>query len=132
MKEPEIWYRYEGRRYADFSEWEVVTGTHVDITLHHYYVKNHTPKGVRFIGGRLVLHASNKKFACPTKELALESFLARKDRHRRILENQLSDVNKLIAMAKGELPLNTWKQRYDKEIEQERTASVTAHASGSP
>ena len=120
--ELEFWYRYEGRRYANFSEWEEVTGTHVNIVLHEYRVKRHTPKGVRLTDGRVVLHDTRKKFAHPTKELALESFLARKDRHRRILEAQLAEVNKLIAMAKGELPFDNWKMRYDRD--QQRDSAI--------
>lgn len=128
----EVWYRYEGRRYGYVDEHGDISSSGVDITLHEYQVKVHTPKGVRLVDGRVILNESRKKFACPTKELVLESFLARKDRHRRILEAQLAEVNKLIAMAKGELPFDNWKQRYDREIERDKADATRAAQSSKP
>lgn len=129
----EVWYRYEGKRYASFSYDDGdYTSSYMNIVLHEYRVKRHTPKGVRLTNDRVVLNDTRKKFACPTKELALESFLARKDRHRRILEAQLAEVNKLIAMAKGELPFDTWKMKYDREIERDKANAPGAAQSSEP
>jgi len=81
----EYWYRLvdrlEGDEYTTF----------VTVRACKLAVIKHTPQGVKLIGinhgrgnPRLVLHSSRKKWACPTLEEAVASFIARKKRQARI------------------------------------------------
>lgn len=113
---PEIWYRYEDVRYASsINEFGESTGdSRADYHLREYEVLRHTPKGVWLIAKignwrcppeRFVLKAARKRYACPTKEEAMVSFLARKERQLSILRHQakhVKDVIKLVAKRKQE------------------------------
>jgi len=80
------WYRY----YDHFS-WSSPSIYRLDITLHKFEVVKHTPKGVQLdVYGqtRFVLRGAYKRFACPTKDKAWESFEARKKRQVEILTDQ--------------------------------------------
>jgi hypothetical protein len=93
------WYRYQDSLGGD--DW----GTHVSVHLFEYTVVKETPKGVwlalfEFSSlKRFVLLDARKKFACPTKEEAMESFLARKRKQVKILSNQLRHVKEAIQIA---------------------------------
>lgn len=103
-----VWYRYENFRWAaPLDEWDNPMGPGTpDIRLIECRVLKVTPKGVwldtRF-GDRFVRLNANKRYACPTKAEALESFIQRKRRQIRILSRQLEDAEIAIQLAKREL-----------------------------
>lgn len=99
-----LWYRYEDQRFAaPLDEFENPIGeTRVALALREYPVLRTTPSGVWLdVYGqeRFVKAAARKRFACPTKEEALVSFQARKQRQLRILESQVRLVKKAIYMS---------------------------------
>jgi hypothetical protein len=109
MKEPlnlpkEVWFRVEDRRFASLDEFEDALPGRVYVELYEYEVISHTPKGVwvyDYYGHpKFVLRAARKRWACPTKEEAIQSFLARKERQIKILRNQLSQATTAIQLAK--------------------------------
>jgi len=83
----EYWYRYH----------DYATTGGVRVALQTFKVIRHTPKGVQLDLGlgesRFVLQNARKRFACPKKDEALDSFKARKRRQKRLLEHQLRRVN---------------------------------------
>lgn len=95
------WYRYEDRRvcsiaYGGDAEWN---NSYCEIYLHEYEVLKETPKGVwinRYGTPRFVLLNARKRFACPSKEEAKQSFLARKQAHLRHLNRKIANVNEAI------------------------------------
>lgn len=94
---PEILYRYHNYR----------TMTGVMVKEHKYKVLKETPCGYWIelyhcswddkFGRKWVPKNTRKRFAYPTKEEALTSFIARKKRQIAILEGQLTDAR--IALA---------------------------------
>lgn len=98
-----VWYRYEDRLSGD--DW----GTYVNVNLRQFEVVRETPKGVwlrlyeysDMSPLRFVLRESRKRYACPTKEQAMESFLARKRKQMRILKQKLQHVEEAIQIAEG-------------------------------
>ena len=103
--EGEYWFRYVDFLTAPpLDEWESPCGQpSVNVVLCKYLVARVTPKGVWLKGiddrQRFVLAAARKRFACPTKEEALESFLARKKSQLRIYATKINNVNTAIALA---------------------------------
>ncbi len=99
------WYRYQERVFANFpddfesSRWPST----VRLQLQEFEVAKVTPKGVRLENGRFVLLEARKRFACPTKEEALKSYVARKRRQQGILNSQLYQVARGIALAEKEM-----------------------------
>jgi hypothetical protein len=88
------WYRYEDTR--------TTNGIHV--YLREFNVVRYTPQGAwieQYGHGRFVLRNSRKRYACPSKEEALESFRARKKRQIKILTSQLERA-KLALIYSGE------------------------------
>jgi hypothetical protein len=66
-----------------------------------------TTCGVRLSDGfgmRLVLDDSRKRYACPTREEAMESFIARKRRQLKILRAQIQRVERALDDANAGLP----------------------------
>ena len=100
----EIWYRYENRNYAPppdeygdrYGEGSVA------VVLMRFAVSHHTPKGVRLRCGRFVLNESTRRYACPTMELAMESFLARKNRQISIYRSRIRSVERALAQVEGQ------------------------------
>lgn len=88
-----IYYRYVDR----------LTTYGVNVYCYEYEVIKQTPKGVwieTLVGNkRFVKTEARKRFACPTKEEALESFKARKTRQARILKAQLRNVEMALDIA---------------------------------
>lgn len=88
MAEPpkvgDTWYRFNdcqvSQGYTDYTGDYVSTGSKTVIILEKFTVIKLTPCGVRLQGNYLVCNHWTKKFACPTIELAKESFIARKKR----------------------------------------------------
>ncbi len=101
----EVWYRYVNGRYAPMlDEFERPLGSGEPfLTLHEYTVLKHTPCGVWLSAGdyglpRFVLRDARKRFACPTKEEAAESFRARKAKEIRILRRQIANAEAALAL----------------------------------
>ena len=73
------------------------------IHLYEYPFLKETPKGywigVFFEGEKWVSKTARKRFAYPTKELALESFKARKNRQILLLTTQLIKSKKALIIA---------------------------------
>lgn len=109
----EVWYRYEDMRWAPpLNEFDEPVGSgRSDIRLLEFEVLKHTPKGV-WVGSwsnkRFVLTSARKRYACPTKQEALDSFIARKKRQQTILRNQLQHVKTVLAMAENKEGRYKW------------------------
>lgn len=88
----DVWFRYDEKTYAScdpYDEDRYSFNTQIEIT--RFKVVRVTPKGVQLAGSgysarrpRLVLHESYKRFACATVELALDSYLKRKQKQEAI------------------------------------------------
>jgi len=113
----EIWYRYEDYCTAPpVDEFENRIGeSEVHIRLRTFEVVKHTPKGVWLIETigtwkcepeRFVLKDSHKRFACPTIELALESFEARKLKQARIYRARIKVAEEALRLARKEPELD--------------------------
>lgn len=105
-------YRYEEistlpSEYDDCTRKWIVA--EVRLILSEYQIIRKTPGGVwirlpwgvgrRIVDRKFILMTAYKKWACPTKEEALESFIARKHRHRDILESRLAVVQRALELA---------------------------------
>jgi hypothetical protein len=98
-----LWYRVVDGRYAPpLDEWEYPVGQgRVYVSIHEYRVTRETPKGVWLDNGRFVLRDARKRWACPTRDEAVESFLARKRRQLRLLNSTVSQVEQAVTMVAG-------------------------------
>lgn len=103
-------YRYEDRLYSagtDVDGEPIGTGI-VKVNIIAFHIIKTTPKGAWIEAGRsgkkFVLLTARKRYACPTKEEAKESFLARKGRQLMILRNQARDVEIAINQMGGSIP----------------------------
>lgn len=102
----DTWYRYEDKRYASsLDEFERPSGlASVVVELRTYEVQRVTPKGVwlggLFMAPRFVRLSAHKRFAHPSKEAAMASFMARKERQSALLRTQLEYVRRAVAAAK--------------------------------
>ncbi len=107
----EIWYRYDAIHYAPpMDEFEHPCGDgKIGIRLREFKVIKQTPKGVWVIwrsgifsdsyeDKRFILRDARKRYACPTKEEAAESYRARKERQVRMLKAQLRDAERALAL----------------------------------
>jgi hypothetical protein len=106
-----VWYRYEEVRYsAGVDEYDnLLPGKgRLELNLHEHRVLKTTLKGVWIelyswasspSNKRFVLRDARKRYACPTKDEAMTSFIARKQRQRRILKSQLEDVDDALTLA---------------------------------
>lgn len=91
----EVWYRY----YYSSSE------DRVRVLLEEFQVLRQTQKGVWIAlypghTGKFVLRDATKRYACPTKEEALTSFIARKTKQLRIMRACIRDVECAVKLAK--------------------------------
>lgn len=104
MSTPAYWYRIVDGRYAPASdEWGMPVGAgQVYVSVLEYRVMRETAKGVRLDNGRFVLRDARKRFACPTVEEAVESYLARKYRQLYLLNKTVEQVEVALAL----LPLS--------------------------
>lgn len=104
----EYWYRYSyevdygGIDYLSFD----CSKPTIRLVKELWVVQRHTPKGVWIIRQdawcnkeRFVLNNARKRWAYPTPELALQSFIARKQKQKTILTSQLSNVIEALALA---------------------------------
>ena len=102
----DTWYRYEDFRYAPhLNEFDEPVGPgRASIRLLQFEVLKHTPCGVWIdrYPKRWVKKDARKRFACPTKEEAMESFIARKNRQRKILKAQVRHVDEVLRLVEKE------------------------------
>lgn len=98
----ETWYRIHDFREAPYcNEFGDPEGSSTPaVAVQKYLVKKRTPKGV-FVAdgsprGRFILNTSHKKFACPTIELAIESWKARKARERSIYAARIRHIDEVL------------------------------------
>jgi hypothetical protein len=68
------------------------------LEMRWYQVDRGTPKGA-WIGDKLVRLYARKRWACPTEEEALESFIARRQRQIKIVSKQLRRAEAELALA---------------------------------
>lgn len=102
----DTWFRCRAVRYASVDEFDHVSISHPQLTYDRYLVERVTPKGVWVDTGfkpRFVRLSANKRFAHPTKEEALQAFLARKTAQLRILNNQVRAATEDKRLAEREL-----------------------------
>ena len=109
----DIWYRYMETQYAaPLDEYERPMGYgSVQINLNEYKVIKETAKGVWLTYAqpyfltdkwkKFVLLGSRKKFACPTKEEAMVSFIARKRAQIRIYKDRLESAEMALEIVEG-------------------------------
>ena len=79
MSNPEVYYRYEATgTLLDCVEYKVIKHTQCGVWIELYPGKK-----------KFILNNTYKKWAAPTKEAALESYYARKEKQIRILKDRL-------------------------------------------
>jgi hypothetical protein len=105
----EYLYRYEDRTYSlglnQFDD--PLPGYTLKVELQEYRIIKRTPQGAWIVYGswsmhtpkRFVLLSARKRFACETKEEALESFKARKRKQIKILKAQLKRAEMALSSA---------------------------------
>lgn len=96
------WYRYYDRRVAEYYGDDLFgPSLKTEVLLQKIPVVRFTPKGVwlDYIFPKFVLKDANKRWACPTIDEAMVSFMARKVRQRGILSTQLKHVKDAIKIA---------------------------------
>jgi len=101
-------YRYEDQLYSDGVDQfgDPLPTSHIKVNLYKYDILSRTEKGIwiRYWNAKckkFILLSAKKKYACLTKEEALESFKARKKRQIRILTSQLNNAKESLNIAKG-------------------------------
>lgn len=102
-------YRFEEHSYASSSGWDdddYVISTYIELTA--YPIRKPTPQGWTIpaengLGWRFVSKHTTKQFALPTIELALKSYIARKERQASIYDAKANKARNLIARAKAGL-----------------------------
>ena len=99
---PKFLYRYHDMRHAaPLDEWDNPIGAGVvRIHLVKFKVNYRTPKGVRLIDGKFVLLEGRKRYAYPTEQLALESFIARKTWQLSHLAHRVDQAEQALKLAK--------------------------------
>lgn len=99
-----VWYRYEARHYAPpIDEFDNVCGEGSrELVLVEFPVLRETRCGVRLTDGKFILKQARKRFACPTKEEAMESFKRRKIVQISILKAQLRSAELDLALHMNE------------------------------
>lgn len=78
-------------------------GSSPEIYERKFEVLKETPKGVwikDWDRKRFVLRGARKRYACPTREEAYQSFYARKARQVRILKARIREVEEIVWKAK--------------------------------
>ena len=112
----EVWWRADDRRYANydpFAEFEQPSGSKLVIELTPFEVVKHTPKGARvrdFLGWSVqVLGNAIRQHAVPTKELALQDLVRRKEKHVKMAEMRAEEARSHLKAAQKALELERCK-----------------------
>jgi hypothetical protein len=104
----EYWFRYESKRFAPpVDEFGNSIGLgRIEVRILRFPVVKVTRKGAWLDVGldknRFVLKDGNKRFACQTRQEALQSFVARKLRQISILRVQLSGAEDALRIVRLE------------------------------
>lgn len=107
----EYWYRFN-----NYQQWVDEHSSETRVQCEHLPVRKVTPCGV-WLGavgktGWFVLRSARKRYACPTKAEAWESFVARKKRQLRVLRAQAEHVEEALkfTLVDGEIvaPVVNW------------------------
>lgn len=88
----EVWYRYYDLQSISEPEPE----------LKEFEVLRHTEKGVwidHWAGEKFILNNARRRFAYPTKELALDSYIQRKQKQIKHAENLLAHAKAMLYQA---------------------------------
>ena len=97
----EYWYRY---RDITTGGDEDGYGCHAEIILDRFRVSSVTKQGVWISTGyaakKFVLRGARKRWACPTKEEAMVSFIARKKRQLGLLRAQARHVEEVLELCR--------------------------------
>ena len=93
-------WRCEAKRYSYCvdPDRDVYGVTDPKLEMWWWEIDRATPKGA-WVCGRFVLLSATKRWACPTEEEALESFMARKRKQIRILSTRLQQAKAELALA---------------------------------
>jgi len=101
------YYRYENRLVSvGVDEFDNSLGSTMELYCHRYRLLKKTPKGAwinTYSGRRFVLDEARRKYAHPTQEAALHSFIARKDAQIRILDNRIEGAEQGKRLAQSAL-----------------------------
>lgn len=103
-------YRYDDVQYSAGTDERgdpLPCAGEVRVHLTEYGIVKRTEQGAWIEGferPKFVNLTRRKRFACATKQEAMESFLARKSRQRAILSSQLNRVDKAVQAAKKVSP----------------------------
>ena len=102
---PEIWWRADDKRYANWDPWSDndYTGSHLKIELTPVNVLRHTPKGVILEDYGFQRGNAIRQNAVPTKELALMDLVARKKRHVQGAAYRLTEAKEHLEGAESAL-----------------------------
>jgi hypothetical protein len=103
-------FNYENEGYIILNSYEVLSETKCGVWIRfperdrYLYSPMKYVQGKKFILTKIysypIYKCPNKCFAWPTKELALISYIARKEKQIAILENQLGNAREFLAKAK--------------------------------
>lgn len=99
----DVLWRCEAKRYSVVidAEAEIYGTTDPRLEMTWWRVTKRTPKGARLVEGRFVLLTARKRWACNTRQEALESFVARKRRQIDILDDKLARARKELQLTEG-------------------------------
>jgi hypothetical protein len=100
------WYRIEDRRFSIADDYGDHAYTDYDAAIRVLTVTKVTPKGVKVKFGTIgtthfILDSANRKFACPTVALALESYQARKRRQIHIYQARIDGIKLMLQAAES-------------------------------
>lgn len=88
----ETWYRY----------YDIQSSSEAEPELEEYRVLRHTEKGVwinHWEGEKFILNNARRRFAYPTKELALDSYIRRKEKQVLHAKNLLAHAEAMLYQA---------------------------------
>lgn len=97
MTEPQVYYRYDCHHFEYHSQIRAQELVVIRVTPRGVWVSDYGRK-------KFVLNDAKKKYACPTKEMALASFIARKERQIDILTAQLERITNALKAAQAYNP----------------------------
>ena len=99
----DTYYRFDDRRFSVADDYGDHSYTEHDAALRTFTVLKRTPCGVRLSGPWGSTHfmhdKATRRFACPTVELALESYRARKQRQIGIYEARIRGAKLMLEAA---------------------------------
>ena len=107
-------HRYDDRTYGVLNEWEEISGSYAKVEESRYKVLSETQCGYWIViyafdiddrkNRKWVSKTAKKRYAYPTKNEAMISFKARKNRQIKILTNQLNNVKSVLRSVENRFP----------------------------